>query len=368
MFNQSINKMKGKTTFLAKASMMLFAVLFSFTSARADEFTVYADGEATSQYVPVEGYWADSYQKSEFVIAQAELTPMAGSAISKMTFYLSTPAGAAWGGNFQVFVKEVSEATISAFSGTEGATIVYEGPLDGTGSTMVIDFNAPYTYNGGNLLVGVYETEKGAYKSAAFAGAAVDGASIQGHSTNSLDEVTANQQNFIPKTTFTYFAAGALMPPTGLKVNYDGGLEATISWASDESLFDIDVNDVVTENITDNPYTLTGLDYGTTYTVKVRAKKGEEISDWSSAVTFRTDFAAFSLPYTDGFENGIDAWTIVNGASGTGIKANGAYSGDMGFQFQYTQNPPQYLISPEFDCSAAMSVSFMYNIYAESDP
>ena len=53
MFNLSINHMKGKTTFLARASMMLLAVLFSLTGARADEFTVYADGEATSQYVPV---------------------------------------------------------------------------------------------------------------------------------------------------------------------------------------------------------------------------------------------------------------------------------------------------------------------------
>lgn len=282
--------MKGKTTFLAKAFLMLFAVLFSLTGARADEFTVYADGTATSANVPVEGYWADSYQKSEFVIAQAELTPMAGNDITRMTFYLSTPAAVAWGGNFQVFVKEVSETTISAFSGTEGATIVYEGPLDGTGSTMVIDFNAPYTYNGGNLLVGVYETEKGSYKSASFAGAEVEGASIQGHSGNSLDEVTANQKNFVPKTTFTYFAAGALMPPTGLKVSYTGGTEATVSWSSEESNFDINVNGTTTEDV-ENPTTLTGLSYATTYNVMVRAKKGTEVSDWAGPVSFSTDLS-----------------------------------------------------------------------------
>ena len=68
--------------------MMLFAVFFSLTGAKADEFTVYADSAATNQYVPVEGYWADSYQKCEFVIAQAELTELSGDFITQMTFYL----------------------------------------------------------------------------------------------------------------------------------------------------------------------------------------------------------------------------------------------------------------------------------------
>ena len=361
--------MKRKTTFLTRASMMLLAMLFSFTGARADEFTVYADGEATSQYVPVEGYWADSYQKSEFVIAQAELTEMSGGLISQMTFYLSTPAAAAWGGNFVVFVKEVGEATIEAYSGTNDATIVFEGPLDGTGSTMTINFNAPYTYNGGNLLVGVYETAKGTYKSAVFAGAEVEGASIQGHSSNSLDEVTANQKNFIPKTTFTYFAEGALMPPSGLKVNYDGGLEATLSWTSDESLFDIDVNDVVTENIADNPYTLTGLDYGTTYTVKVRAKRGEEVSSWSSAVTFTTEYAAFSLPYYESFEDGIGAWTLVDCNPGSVVGTGGSgHESAYSFMFKYNSNPPQYLISPEFNSAAPIALSFWYKAASATWP
>ncbi|MBR6140304.1 MAG: choice-of-anchor J domain-containing protein [Bacteroidaceae bacterium] len=363
--------MKGKTTFLARASMMLLAVLFSLTGARADEFTVYADGEATSSNVPVEGYWADSYQKSEFVIAQAELTALAGNTITQMTFYLSSPASVAWGGNFQVFMKEVDEATISAYSGTDDATLVFEGPLDATQSTMTLEFDQPYTYNGGNLLVGVYQTVKGTYKSASFAGAEVEGASIQGHSSNSLDEVTANQKNFIPKTTFTYTIGGfdGVLKPTGLKVNYDGGLEATVSWVSEEKYFDIDVNDVVTENIEDNPYTLTGLDYGTTYTVKVRAKKGEEVSSWSSAVTFTTEYGALSLPYNDSFEDGIGPWTLVDCHASTGVSTNGGgHESTYSFAFRYNTTPPQYLISPEFDTTAPINVSFWYKTASATYP
>ena len=368
MFNQSINHMKGKTTLLTRASMMLLVVLFSLTGARADEFTVYADSTATSQYVPVEGYWADSYQKCEFVIAQAELTEMSGDLITQMTFYLDTPADKVWGGNFQVFLKEVSKDTISTYTSMDDATIVYEGPLDGTGSTMTINFNAPYTYNGGNLLVGVYQIVKGTYSSAAFAGATVEGASIQGHSKESLDEINANQKNFVPKTTFTYFAAGALMPPSSLKVNYDGGLEATVSWVSDESLFDIDVNDVVTENV-ESPYTLTGLDYGTTYTVKVRAKRGEEVSDWSSAVTFTTDYAAFSLPYYDSFEDGIGPWTLVDCNPGSVVGTGGSgHESDKSFGFKYSNTPPQFLISPEFNTTEPIAVSFWYKAASANWP
>ena len=294
---------------LARAAMTLLVMLCSLTGSRAQsELTVYADGEATCAYVPVYGYYADYYQKCEFVIPQGELTAMAGSAILDMTFYLYSSAEAAWGGNFQVFMKEVSETAISAYYGMDGATVVFEGPLDGTQSTMTIDFDVPYNYNGGNLLIGVYQTVPGSYKSAYFYGVEVAGASIQGYSSGSLNDVAANQKDFLPKTTFTYGAAPTVAKPKNVTVNYTGGLTAEVTWTSDASLFDIDVNGTVTENITANPYTLTGLDYGTLYTVKVRAKKGEDVSFWSSPVSFNTDISdnmcSITLVLTDSYGDG----------------------------------------------------------------
>ena len=168
-----------------------------------NSLTVY-DGTETNEYVPVYGYWADAYQKCEFVIPADQLTDMNGGSLSQMTFYLSSPASQPWTGTFQVFLKEVDNTTLSAFTGTDGATIVYEGTLDGTQSTMTVDFANNYTYSGGNLLVGVYETEKGNYKDAYFFGQNVEGACVQGHNTSSLNAVTATQRNFIPKTTFIY--------------------------------------------------------------------------------------------------------------------------------------------------------------------
>ena len=51
--------------------------------------------------------------------------------------------------------------------------------------------------------------------------------------------------------------------PTGLAVNFPGGNTATLSWESDATAWNIDVNGTVT-NITENPYTLSGLEFNTT--------------------------------------------------------------------------------------------------------
>ena len=320
MFNQSINYMKRKTTFLAKAFTMLFAVLLSLVTSGAaaqETLTVYEDGEATSAYVPVYGFYGDAFNKCEFIIPSEELASMINGTISQMAFYLSSPATESWGdAQFQVFLKEVSETTLADFTGAEGATIVYEGALDGTGETMTIDFTSSYTYGGGNLLVGVYQTVKGGYKSASFYGVTAAGASITGYSYNSLDGIAATARDFIPKTTFAYTGGSfdGVLKPTGLKVSYEGGTEATISWSSEEEVFDIDVNGTVTENV-ENPTTLTGLEYATVYTVKVRAKRGEEMSDWSNPVTFTTaisdDMCQIQAVLTDSYGDGWSSAKLV---------------------------------------------------------
>jgi hypothetical protein len=88
------------------------------------ELTVH-DGTATNGYVPVYGFYADAYLKAEFVMPAAELAEMANGDINSMKFYATSPATDAWTSTFQVFMKEVSDATINDFSGTDGATVVY---------------------------------------------------------------------------------------------------------------------------------------------------------------------------------------------------------------------------------------------------
>ena len=193
-----------------KRKSLLFALLvalFMPWAAQAQEELTVHDETGTNSYVPIYGFYADSYLKCEMVYPAAELENMTGGTITSMTFYATSPATEAWTGTWQVSVTEVDNATISAFAGP--GTVVYEGALDGTQSTMEITFSSPYTYNGGNLLVCVYETSTGNYKSITWAGETVNGASVQGYSYSSLDAVTASQRNFLPKTTSHTFRAAA---------------------------------------------------------------------------------------------------------------------------------------------------------------
>lgn len=192
-----------------KTLLLLSLVLFFGMSHKvlADELTVY-DGTNSNEYVPIYGHWADAYLKCEFVIPAADLAAMNGSSITALKFYLKTAAPKKWTGTFQIFLKEVDNTVMSAFLGTDDATVVYEGLLDGTSSVMTIDFTENYTYNGGNLLVGIYQTVKGVYASSSFYGVGQSyNSAVSGYNSTSLSNVGATGRAFIPKTTFVYEAA-----------------------------------------------------------------------------------------------------------------------------------------------------------------
>ena len=188
---------------------LMLALLGSTSFLRADELTVH-DGTTTNGYVPVYGFYADAYLKCEMVYPASELTDMANGTINGLTFYASD-ASVSWGAaNFQVFMTEVESTAISAFAGP--GTVVYEGALSISGNQMTVTFATPYEYNGGNLLVGFYNTVTGSYVSCSWLGETVDGASVQGYSYSNLASVSPTQRNFLPKTTFNYTAAA--LPPT----------------------------------------------------------------------------------------------------------------------------------------------------------
>ena len=187
-------------------SLILGLLLATTGLARAEELTVNA-GTVTNAYVPVYGFYADAYLKAEFVTPAADLASMTNSDITSMRFQIDLPALEAWTGTFQVFLTEVDYTTISAFQGTEGATIVYEGHLDGTGEQLVVDFTTPYSYHGGNLLIGVYQPTRGNYKSITFKGIDAPGASVQNYSYTSLEAITPIARDFLPQTTFVYEAS-----------------------------------------------------------------------------------------------------------------------------------------------------------------
>ena len=216
---------------------LLFATLLSLlgvTQVKADEITVY-DGTGTNSNVPVAGYYADTNnQKVEIIYPASALSGIAGVTISQIQFYVSSSASAVWGATYEVFVKEVNQeafdVTSSYYSsnaiaiGNDGATTVYTGTLDATGSTMTIPFDEGYEYNGGNLLVGIYMKKAGNnYPNASFYGAESTNGSWCYYSSSSGNK----PQSFIPKTTFTYQAA----TPGPKFAAYDGSTKLTTGYA-----------------------------------------------------------------------------------------------------------------------------------------
>ena len=251
-------------------------------------FITVNDGTTTNQYVPVYGLYCDNYSRGQFIIPAEELTAMQNGFINKMTFY-STDENKSWGNaSFKVYCGNTGETTLSALAEWNGLEEVYSGSLSISDNQMVITFDNPYQYLGGNLLIGVNQTVTGTYSSCTWYGvAAPEGASMGGYGEGS----NINKQNFLPKTTFEYTpgTAPSCMKPTGLAVNYTGGTTAEVSWTSDASAFNIEVNGTVTNNVT-NPYTLSGLTLGTVYEVKVQADCGSDgTSDWTNPVSFVTD-------------------------------------------------------------------------------
>ena len=213
--------------------LLLLTVIIAPWGVKGQTLTVYDDESATSRYVPIDGYNVDGTSiKSEFIMPATELTAMNGKEITQMTFYLQTVGNRSWGNAvFRVFMKEVEATTISSLSGYSDATVVYVGGLDCLNTEMNVVFDNSYSYGGGNLLIGFYVDTKGTYTGAyndykpIYYGETVSGASIY-YYTSTI------QQNFLPKTTFTYQNPPTCPKPTNLHANLTegNGAIATLVW------------------------------------------------------------------------------------------------------------------------------------------
>ena len=269
---------------------LVLCALAAMPAAAQETLTVY-DGGANNAYVPVYGFYADAFQKVEFVMNGDDLSEMLGATLTKMTWYLASPADAAWGGNFQVYLKEIDATTVSAYDDLVGATLVWEGPLDGTGNTIDLEFANDYTYDGGNLLVIVHQVEKGTYKSATFAGADALGAAVQGYSYSSLEAVNLYNRDFLPKTTFEYTpsAGEVFYKPKNLQAT-PGVNEAVLTWTpgGDETSWAVECKKAADEEwvaagtVNEPLITLDALENGTQYDVRVKAIYANGESGWAN--------------------------------------------------------------------------------------
>lgn len=209
------------------------------TTESPNSLTVFPEATSTNNYVPAYVFYWDDFTKSQFVIPASELTYMTGGTITSMKFY-TTPNNVPYTSvsTADFYLKEVASETISAYVDKADATVVYSGTIDvvsaGSGGEVTITFDTPFTYNGGNLLIGCENTTDAGYKNIYFIGeTGHDGASIAGSNGTSLDDVPATDRGFLPKTTFTYTGGSAVpgpVTPTNVAVSEITDNSAKVTW------------------------------------------------------------------------------------------------------------------------------------------
>ena len=167
-----------------------------------------------------------------------------------------------------------------------GSEYVYDNITNNAaGEAVAIDLSS---YAGQNVIVAFY------------------GESTESNGDNNLH---------IDNVSIDYIPACA--KPLGLAVNYEGGTEATISWNSDATAWNMKVNGTPINGTITNPYTLTGLELATTYEVQVQANCGADgTSEWTDAVSFTTDLCmpenqcAITYELADSYGDGWNGNTL----------------------------------------------------------
>ncbi len=186
----------------------LWSDKLTFTTAVEHELTVNeGNGSTTSGSVPFSGYYTDNASKgsSQFIIPASQLGSMNGRNINKITFY--TTENIAWksGGNptFKVYLKEVNNEKFGSKAFIDWATMteIYDGEIAFDGKQLNISLATPFNYNGGNLMVGFYQTAAGGWCNTSWVGTGADNeVGVQ----NASGATSYNWAAFLPKTTFYY--------------------------------------------------------------------------------------------------------------------------------------------------------------------
>lgn len=237
------------------------------------KMTLYDESESTSNHmVPAYTCWFDALTKSQYIIPASKMADAKGGTISSIQYYTQDPVSWTSNVDVDVYLKEVTYSTLSNMEDKGTCTVVYQGQLTFENKGVTITFTNPYTYNGGNLLVGLENTSAGQYNCGIqFLGEDAPGASMSGHSGN------YQQQDFLPQCTFTY-------QPAGVKVNPNGGYyiipgnEVTVT-ATPETDYHL-------VNWTDEENNVMGTDAQLTFTIT---------GDTTAMANFQSDNATFTL-------------------------------------------------------------------------
>ena len=155
--------------------------------------------------------------------------------------------------------------------------------------------------------------------------------------------------------------------PKALTVSNLTDTEATLSWTAPDGnvtgyayQYRKTTNDAWSAETTvqATTVTLSSLEENTTYNFRVKALgEGGTASNYVS-VSFITNGGVVSLPYTDGFEDGMGGWRTIDSDPSTGvITSSNPHGGSQCFHF-HRANKLQYLISPHLPSGTPIRMTF----------
>ena len=334
---------------------------FTFTPTNAYTITV-NEGTTTNNVVPVYGLWVDDITQSQFVIPAASLAAMQYGTINKLTFY-SSNADVSWGAaQFNVYLTETNETTVSAITDYNSMSQVYAGTLSISENKMEITLTNPYLYMGGNLMFGFLQTVSGTYSSCYWNGVTTTGASMGGYGTS------ITQRDFLPKTTIAYTpgTAPTCFPVTGLTASNVTANQVTLTWSGNAASYSIYEDGDFVANVTDTTYTVTGLAPAADYVFGVRAICSATDSSMISNVAASTECGLITTyPYVQDFSAAPACWMILD-ADGDGqswILYQGAVQSASYNSVALT--PDNWLISPQFAIPATGNYEVTWSATAQ---
>ena len=339
--------MKQKIYFLTKGLLGKFALVAALAvgwgnAAMADELTIdKASGGGNNTYTNNifinSSLLNTTLIQGEFIIPSTKLSVMKDKQITKMVFQLNS-ATTSWGdAEFKVFLKEVTETSYGnppSLIGETDATVVYEGSLDPTKTSLDINFTTPFDYSGTNLLIGVYCTKIGTDSNIQFKLYRDDYSTYySAYTTNASGGLTRSYWS--PITTFTYQDAVTETPRLSLSSNSIafGSVRATATQTITVSNTGVGTMDVTIANnnatdFTVSPTSLTGIGAGESKTFDVTfnynaASLGDKSAnitvtpsyDNAAAVAIAVTATAANASVWEDFDSGIPAaWFNENGS------------------------------------------------------
>jgi hypothetical protein len=182
---------------------MVCATAFSVMAA-SNELTI-GEGKDKNSFIP--SYSLYNYGKTQYIIPAEELTDMNCSKISGLRWYLNSGDKLR---KVNVYLTEVEYTTLEGVVAIPLADIVYSAQGEwviNENDEIAIEFDKPYVYNGGNLMVTVFDNTGTWASGNSFWGISKYNASYAIFGDSAPYDVTAtggSARNFIPKTTFTY--------------------------------------------------------------------------------------------------------------------------------------------------------------------